>query len=179
MNLRFPGQYFDQETGMHYNGFRYYNPMLGRYIQADPIGLRGGINLYGYVYANPLFYYDPYGLRFFDPLWGLIHNTTGWEPSDDFVNGAAGFGDGIIIVMTYGVVNTKNLRESWDIGNVDTCSGEYQIGKVAGAATAFSVAYYSRYTNWEMQFSKNFRVSPWGHKSNNWAANLPHYHRRG
>lgn len=48
MNLRFPGQYYDKETNLHYNGFRHYNPELGRYIQADPLGIIGGVNIYGY-----------------------------------------------------------------------------------------------------------------------------------
>jgi RHS repeat-associated protein len=44
-----PGQYYDPETGLHYNYFRYYNPQTGRYITPDPIGLEGGINLFAYV----------------------------------------------------------------------------------------------------------------------------------
>ena len=62
--FRFPGQYYDPETGLHYNYFRYYNPQTGRYITPDPIGLDGGINLFGYVGGNPVSWIDPLGLSF-------------------------------------------------------------------------------------------------------------------
>jgi len=60
--FRFPGQYYDQETGLHYNYFRYYNPQTGRYITPDPIGLEGGINLWPYTANNPVNWIDPSGL---------------------------------------------------------------------------------------------------------------------
>jgi RHS repeat-associated protein len=61
-NLRFPGQYFDSETGLHQNYFRDYDPKTGRYIEPDPIGLAGGMNPYAYVGANPVRFSDPLGL---------------------------------------------------------------------------------------------------------------------
>ena len=60
-NLRFQGQYHDRETGLHYNTFRYYDPVVGRFTTQDPIGLAGGLNLYQYA-PNPLFWIDPLGL---------------------------------------------------------------------------------------------------------------------
>ncbi|MGP1666928.1 MAG: RHS repeat-associated core domain-containing protein [Rhodanobacter sp.] len=57
-----PGQYFDKETNTHYNYFRDYDPAIGRYLQSDLIGLRGGINTYGYVGADPLGAIDSEGL---------------------------------------------------------------------------------------------------------------------
>jgi RHS repeat-associated protein len=61
-NFRFPGQYYDAESGLHYNWHRYYDPGTGRYMTADLIGLRGGINLYLYSMNNPLVLFDQMGL---------------------------------------------------------------------------------------------------------------------
>jgi RHS repeat-associated protein len=71
-NFRFAGQYFDEETGLHYNYFRFYDPKTGRYLTPDPIGLKGGINLYSYAGNNPINLTDPLGL-----LTESFHETTG------------------------------------------------------------------------------------------------------
>jgi RHS repeat-associated protein len=63
LNLRFPGQYYDEETNLHQNYFRDYAPNLGRYIEPDPLGLFGGGDLYSYAKGNPLILTDATGLQ--------------------------------------------------------------------------------------------------------------------
>ncbi|WP_462391210.1 RHS repeat-associated core domain-containing protein [Acidovorax sp. Q11] len=75
-NLRYPGQYFDKETGLHYNYFRTYAPGTGRYTQADPIGLDGGWNRFAYVNGNPLSFIDLFGLA--DNFFG-INDPDFWK----------------------------------------------------------------------------------------------------
>ncbi len=60
--LRFAGQYHDHETGLSYNINRDYKPKTGKYIESDPIGVKGGVNTYSYVYNNTLTFTDPFGL---------------------------------------------------------------------------------------------------------------------
>lgn len=85
-NLRFPGQYYDAETGLHYNWHRDYDPETGRYLQADPAGIRNGENhLYAYAKNNPVLYIDPEGLwaevcvafalRGIDHVWLDVNGT--------------------------------------------------------------------------------------------------------
>ena len=62
--FRFQGQYYDEESGLHYNRFRYYDPEIGRFVSQDPIGLRGGTNLFEYA-PNPIIWVDPLGLSAF------------------------------------------------------------------------------------------------------------------
>jgi RHS repeat-associated protein len=61
-NLRYPGQYYQAETGLYYNYYRNYDPATGRYLESDPIGLAGGINPYAYTGSNPMSGIDPLGL---------------------------------------------------------------------------------------------------------------------
>ena len=77
INLRFPGQYFDVESGLHYNVFRDYIPARGRYAQADPTGLLGGVNLYGYALQNPNSFIDPTGEVPVFVVTGLVGGVVG------------------------------------------------------------------------------------------------------
>ncbi|CTW71383.1 YD repeat-containing protein [Escherichia coli] len=63
--IRLPGQQYDEESGLYYNRHRYYDPLQGRYITQDPIGLKGGWNLYGYQ-LNPISDIDPLGLSMWE-----------------------------------------------------------------------------------------------------------------
>jgi RHS repeat-associated protein len=72
VNLRLSGQYWDDESDLHYNWNRYYNPETGRYVSSDPIGLSGGLNTYLYANANPAMFTDPEGLT----VWTGKMSTT-------------------------------------------------------------------------------------------------------
>jgi RHS repeat-associated protein len=114
LNLRFPGQYFDQESGLAYNHHRDYAPTLGRYVQSDPIGLAGGINTYAYSYSSPLMYVDPNG------LFGMADMPTLPQGVVDF---GAGLGDALLL-GTGGY-----LRDLAGVdGGVDPCSDAYKYG---------------------------------------------------
>jgi RHS repeat-associated protein len=88
--LRFSGQYYDSETGLHYNYHRYYDPSLGRYLRADPIGLEGGINPYLYTNSNPVNYIDPLGLWGFALDGGFSYGIGDGGPNSEY--GSAGSG---------------------------------------------------------------------------------------
>ncbi|MBI5559212.1 MAG: RHS domain-containing protein [Deltaproteobacteria bacterium] len=94
-NFRLPGQYFDAETGLHYNWHRYYDPQTGRYLSPDPIGLAGGINLYTYVGGNPVNYIDPWGLRY----------AESWGAGGAAVGGSIALGGSIVVDAATGGLN--------------------------------------------------------------------------
>lgn len=136
-NLRLPGQYEDEETGLYYNWNRYYDPDTGRYITPDPLGMDAGVNYYVYVQGNPTGMVDPSGLLSLDPVFGAIYRVTGgWSPSDSTVNFFAGFGDTLSFNATRGVRSMMGID-----GGVDTCSTAYSSGEWAGIAAALATGF--------------------------------------
>jgi RHS repeat-associated protein len=113
-NLRFPGQYYDQETNTHYNYFRDYNPATGRYIESDPIGLAGGINTFAYVNGNPIKHSDPLGLD-----WVYSQSTGNlWHTNSSVsITGYAGYRSG------YNNPSFENV-----VGMGPLPKGSYRIG---------------------------------------------------
>ncbi|MFC5740533.1 RHS repeat-associated core domain-containing protein [Dyella tabacisoli] len=79
-NLRFPGQYYDAESGLNNNGYRTRDSSIGGYLQSDPLGLRGGIDSYVYGFNSPLNYIDPLGLQVVIPVPGNRLAPLPWIP---------------------------------------------------------------------------------------------------
>jgi RHS repeat-associated protein len=98
-NPRFPGQYYDKETNLHYNYHRDYDPQTGRYIESDPIGIGGGINTYGYVGGNPVSRSDSQGLLW-DELGTFTVTAAATVTKFNPITAAAGIGFGAGI-LTY------------------------------------------------------------------------------
>jgi len=109
-NLRFPGQYFDSETGKHYNYYRDYDASTGRYIESDPVGLYGGLNTYAYVDGGPLQRTDPRGLN-----WAAIRGAF-WVGGR--IGGAINAGIGLATGSSLGVL-IYNACHSKGIGDAD------------------------------------------------------------
>jgi RHS repeat-associated protein len=80
-NLRFPGQYFPMEDGLHYNWYRHYDPSIGRYVQPDPLGFIDGPGIYEYAHSTPLMKTDSRGL-FISPanLGSASEESAGGNP---------------------------------------------------------------------------------------------------
>ena len=122
-NVRFPGQYADQESGVYYNYFRDYDPSLGRYVESDPIGMLGGRNTYAYSGVNPGNRIDPLGL-----IWVTVgydyHATKNWFLF--FLNRLSTLEEGKV-ASAYDCVNcTRDIIQEW---HPDALDPECQPGQ--------------------------------------------------
>ena len=121
VNLRFPGQYFDEESNLNYNYLRSYQAAQGRYTQFDPIGLRGGPNGYLYANANPVSNIDPAGLV----TWSGTLNVLAMQ--------AAGGGGGATINY---MLKSECLRGQRFIVQGEGVGGYMALGWKVGASTS-------------------------------------------
>lgn len=126
-NFRLPGHYYDVETGLHYNGQRYYDPDTGRYLRTDPLGIEGGLNLYVYVLNNPLRYTDPDGLMArdaYDATTDFYYNhentiNSSLQIAGGIVEATAGYTLGTVLSPTIGggiagaAIGTHGVDQVW------------------------------------------------------------------
>jgi len=118
-NFRFPGQYHDLETGLHYNYQRYYQAKAGRYVTPDPIGQVGGITLFLYSQGNPIMWADPFGLASYRVYWSL--------ESVGVAGMGAGKIEGLVISMH------KNKEGLYDAVEFEGLLGGVSVGLPIGA----------------------------------------------
>lgn len=119
-----------EHTFTHY---RLYRADLGRWLNRDPIGELGGLNLYAYVGGNPFSYFDSYGLRGWNSFWD--NPIMNFLTSDEIVNFAAGMGDNLSFNLTNVARNLAGINDT-----VNRCSGWYKGGQWAGTAVGLAMA---------------------------------------
>ncbi|MES2264686.1 MAG: RHS repeat-associated core domain-containing protein [Pseudomonadota bacterium] len=130
--FRFQGQQFDEESGLHYNRFRYYDPEIGRYISQDPIGLAGDINNFTYV-SNPLTWSDPFGLAPKPPSKFALRDGAGASPKDiaaSKLGGGTRKGQDACREKTFEKTSKKNngIYKCWRCGHTSTNPNDMHLG---------------------------------------------------
>jgi RHS repeat-associated protein len=128
-NLRFPGQVFDGQAGLHQNRFRDYDPASARYVESDPLGLPGGINTYNYARGNSEWWIDPSGLE----------ACPGGQWSQDFGDMQVSFAFG-------GYISTGRVNYTCRTNTSTKCSGNVTCiggGVIAGAGIAWNLYGYA------------------------------------
>jgi len=140
IDLRFPGQWFQLESGLHQNWMRDYDPTTGRYMQADPLGLVDGASVYGYARQNPMRYTDPRGeFGILGAAIGAVSNL-GIQIAVNYAR--YGWGDKL-----WKCVDIKNVVASGALGFVGVAplgaviSGKYKVAAGMAAVSAFTKTY--------------------------------------
>jgi RHS repeat-associated protein len=144
--MRVSNQYFDQETGYHYNGQRYYDPLTARYLRNDPIGLEGGHNTYNFALKNPLKYVDLDGRYAETPLeaisiaiglTSLVYNASNGNVVDSLIDvgGLVVDAIGVVIPVAPGVSSAAiaSYRASKSLDTVVAKSAEGIVDATKGA----------------------------------------------
>ena len=134
-NIRFQGQYFDQETGLHYNRYRYYSPYVGRFISKDPIGLLGGYNVYAYT-LNPVGWIDPLGLnpKKMPSKYALVdaQNATAQEVVASKIGGGSRSGQAAARkkLLENDELNNNGVFTCWRCGQTSNNANDMHLGHV-------------------------------------------------
>ncbi|MEO1538074.1 MAG: RHS repeat-associated core domain-containing protein [Pseudomonadota bacterium] len=123
IGLRFPGQWFQSESGLHQNWMRDYDPTTGRYLQGDPLGLVDGASVYGYALQNPGRYVDPRGEQSFTGRGGgmsLPGGAMSMPEASDYVD----FGQTLLDLSHQ--YNPIDLFFQWCFAGEDDCAEQWR-----------------------------------------------------
>jgi len=159
-NLRFPGQYYQSETGLFQNYFRDYDPQTGRYLEADPIGLGGlSYSTFAYVEGNPISFYDPTGLCPADAVKALICLYRDWHNKKLGEKVAELQAEGYLVVTSVSLRLVSNTDlESYAVADYIATipnSGIYRVGEVKTGNAGLTPRQAENYANGYIQIIGN------------------------
>jgi RHS repeat-associated protein len=170
--IRFQGQYFDDESGLHYNRFRYYSPQQARFIHQDPIGLVGGINHYQYA-PNPVNWVDPFGLlckegeKKLDRMLSNLVSTGGIDEAIknkilEIAIASAVIDEPHKSALKYTPEGAKYRKEhEYDIAGLDEVNGLITLNKISiSGETSVEVVSIAQFAEQHVINSERVRLNP-------------------